>query len=144
VTTEDPYVRKKFAVNAYASKNDLHGSVVAVLRGTLQDRNLDLIPQPSRVVKKGDVHEVIATDEEKTPGSRVGRVAYVAFVEFHNAGVLVRGDQVSIGGEVVGHLSGFDLSHAPNHMNLVVEGSLTSGEERGLQVGMEVLFRMTD
>ncbi|HHW27575.1 MAG TPA: hypothetical protein GXX23_09650 [Firmicutes bacterium] len=144
MTTEDPYVRKKFAVNAYASKNDLHGTVVAVLRGTLQDRNLGLIPQPSRVVLRGDIHELIATDEEAAPGSNVGRVAYVAFVEFHNGGVLVRGDQVVIGGQVVGHLAGFDLSHAPNHMNVVVGGSLVSGEERGLQVGMEVLFRMVD
>ncbi len=142
MTTEDPYVRKKFAVNAYASKNDVHGSVVAVLRGTLQDRNLDLIPQPSRVVQKSDVHEVIVTDEDAVPGSRVARVAYVAFVEFQNGGVLVRGDQVSIGGRVVGHLSGFDLSHAPNHMNMVLGGDLVGGEERGLQVGMDVLFRM--
>ncbi len=140
--TDDPYVRKQFTVNAYASKIDLHGRVVAVLRGTLENRNLELIPQPSRVVLQGDVHELILTDEKAGPGARVGRVAYVAFVEFRNGGVLVREDEVSIGGQIVGRLAGFDLSHAPNHMNVVLGGDLVCGEERGLSVGMEVTFRV--
>jgi len=139
--SEDPYVRKKFTLNAYASKVELHGTIVAVLRGTLEDRNLELIPQPSRVVRQGDVHELILTDEDAGPNSRVGRVAYLAFVEFRNAGVLVRGDEVRINGLLVGRLAGFDLSHAPNHMNIVLVGDFVAGEERGLLMGLEVTFR---
>ncbi len=144
MATHDPYVRGNLATDAYAAKADLRGSVVAVLRGVLLDRNLELIPQPSRAVLQRDVHELIITNEPAGPGSRVARVAYLAFVEFHNGGVLLQGDRVSIGGIAVGHLAGFDLSHWPNHMNLVVRGDLLSGEDRGIGLQMPVTFQMED
>lgn len=142
MAAEDPYVRRSLTFKAYSRKCDLEATVVAVLRGTLHDRNLELIPQPSRAVRQGDVHEVILTDEAADPGSKVGRVAYVAFLEFLNGGVLLAGDLLSIQGIEVGRLSGFDLSHFPNHMNIVVQGRLESGEELGIALGGEARFRM--
>lgn len=139
---EDPYVRRSFTFNAYKDKREIRAKVVVVLRGTLSERNLDLIPQPSRAVKAGDVHEIILTEEAVSPGSRVGQVAYVAFLEFENGGVLLSGDSLSIQGVDIGRLAGFDLSHFPNHMNLVVKGELKSGEELGIALGGEAVFRM--
>ena len=114
--------------------------VAAVLRGQVPDRNMDLIPQPSRAVKAGDIHEIILTDECATPGSRVGRVAYLAFVEFQSGGILLYGDKVYIGDEPIAELLGYDLSHFPNHMNIVARGDLRSGEERGLRPGDMIVF----
>lgn len=114
--------------------------VVAVLRGIVPDRNMDLIPQPSRAVKAGDIHEIILTDQDAAPGSTVGRVAYLAFVEFQCGGVLLYGDRIYREGEPIGELLGYDLSHFPNHMNVVVRGELKSGEERDLRPGDTLIF----
>ncbi len=136
----DPYLGKKVSTGSYAAKVEVSAQVVAVLRGQVSDRNLELIPQPSRAVKRGDVHELILTDQESDPGSRVDNIAYLAFVEFQNAGVLLRGDQIRQGWDPVGELLGFDLSHFPNHMNVVARGDLKSGEERGLRPGDTLVF----
>lgn len=138
----DPYTSKKVTANAYAKKVPLEAKVVAVLRGTVADRGLELIPQPSRAVSKGEVHEVILTPEPASPGSRVGSIAYLAFVEFQNGGVLLSGDKVFVDGDEVGEVAGYDMSHFPNHMNLVVRGELRSGEDRGISLSSNVSFRM--
>ena len=36
------------------------------------------------------------------------------------AGVVLRGDSVLVNGELIGSVLGFDESHAPNHMNIVL------------------------
>ena len=141
---DDPYIRKKLAFNAYKEKCDLKARVVAVLRGTIHDRDLELIPQPSRAVLQGEIHEVILTDETTSPGGKVTHVAYVAFLEFLNGGVLLTGDLLSLDGRAVGRLAGFGMSHFPNHMNLVVCGQLTSGEEMGVTLGSLAVFKMAD
>jgi len=102
---------------------------------------MNLIPQPSRAVKTGDIHEIIMTDQDAAPGSKVARVAYVAFVEFQNGGILVYGDEVRLGEMRIGELLGYDLSHFPNHMNIVAKGNFVSGEERGIRPGDTMVFR---
>lgn len=140
--SSDPYTSGKVTTDAYAEKVPLESAVVAVLRGTVPNRGLDLIPQPSRVVSGGEVHELIFTPEPASPGSHVGSIAYLAFVEFRNGGVLLSGDMVVVDGEEVGELAGFDMSHFPNHMNIVIRGELRSGEERGVSLSSKVSFRM--
>jgi len=142
VASNDPYTTKKVTSDAYADKVPLEGKVVAVLRGTVANRGLDLIPQPSRAVSKGEVHEVILTSEPVAPGSRVGAIAYLAFVEFQSGGILLSGDKVYAGGQEIGELAGFDMSHFPNHMNIVVRGEPRSGEERGISLNTKVSFLM--
>ena len=138
----DPYVKKLVTTDFYAQKLPLKGRIVAVLRGTVEDRNLELIPQPSRAVKAGEIHEFIATVENAVPGSRVSQIAYLCFVEFKTGGILLHGDEVVLGGRTVGVIAGFDLSHQPNHMNIVVQvESLLSGEDRGLKSGAAALVR---
>jgi len=142
VAKNDPYVSKKVTSNAYVDKVPLEGVVVAVLRGTVPDRGLELIPQPSRTVSKGEVHELIVTPEPVSPGDRVGSIAYLAFVEFQQGGVLLAGDKVCIEGEEIGELAGFDMSHFPNHMNIVLRGDLRCGEKRGISLNTKVTFLM--
>ncbi|MBI4279300.1 MAG: hypothetical protein HY660_12670 [Armatimonadetes bacterium] len=138
----DPYVTGLLQENFFAQKSPVAGRLVVVLRGHLEGRELELIPQPSRAVTAGEVHELVAVDEPKAgPGRVVNRVAFLGFVEFLSGGVLVAGDEVRVGGRVVGRLAGYDLTHMPNHMNLVIltPGAL-SGEEMGLELGAAVGF----
>ena len=138
---KDPYISGKVSTDAYAQKCPVQGVVVAVLRGSVPDRGLSLIPQPSRAVRQGEVHELIVTPEDAGPGDRVAQIAYLAFVEFNNGGVILSGDLVTeASGAVLGVLSGYDMSHYPNHMNIVLRGDLRSGEERGLPLGTKVSF----
>ncbi len=137
----DPYTSNKVTSSAYADKVPLEGNVVAVLRGHVADRGLVLIPQPSRAVIRGEVHEVILTSEQASPGSRVGAITYLAFVEFLSGGVLLSGDKVLVDGKEIGEVAGFDMSHFPNHMNIVVRGDPRSGEERGISLSTRVSFQ---
>lgn len=137
---QDPYTRKLVTKDYYAEKGALTARVVAVLRGSLENRNLELIPQPSRVVKQGEIHELIVTDEKAAPGKTVQRIAYIAFVEFLNGGVLLYGDRVLAENSLLGTLAGYDMAHFPNHMNIVIQGEPDSGEDRMLSVGTGVIF----
>ncbi|MGI6660793.1 MAG: DUF6917 domain-containing protein [Bacillota bacterium] len=141
MSNADPYTRKLVNPSYYAQRNELVAKVVAVLRGQLDNRNLQLIPQPSRAIRQGEIHELIVTDENAAPGCQVQRIAYVAFVEFLNGGVLLHKDSVLTEKGCLGTIAGYDLAHFPNHMNVALQGSLESGEDRGLEVGMQVVFK---
>jgi fumarate reductase subunit C len=83
---------------------------------------------------------MIVTDEEAEPGSSVNPIAYLGFVEFAQGGVIVAGDRVSVNGEDIGYVCGFDETHMPNHLNIVVRGQRLSGRQRGFKLAEHVLF----
>ena len=69
-----------------------------------------------------EIHELIFTDESSAaPGGVVDSCSAVAFFEIKSGGLIVEGDEVFLGEEFLGKLVGFDLTHMPNHMNLVVK-----------------------
>ena len=122
-------------------RSPLAGSFVGVMRLKLDSRGLQLIPQGSRAIRRWDIHELILTEEKTGPGGRADRVAYLGFVEFSQGGVLLNGDEVRIGGTLVGTIAGYDETHMPNHLNIVLTGaSATSGVERGIALGAAVTF----
>lgn len=129
-----------FKADPYYAKSPLAGSLVVVLDGEYPQRGLKLIPQPSRAVCRNEVHEMIVTDEEAEPGSSVNPIAYLGFVEFAQGGVIVAGDRVSVNGEDIGYVCGFDETHMPNHLNIVVRGQRLSGRQRGFKLAEHVLF----
>ena len=141
IASNDPYTRKLVNTSYYAQRNELVAKVVAVLRGQLDNRNLELIPQPSRAIRQGEIHELIVTDENAGPGCKVQRIAYVAFVEVLNGGVLLHTDSAMTEKGCLGTVAGYDMAHFPNHMNVVLRGDLKSGEDRRLEVGMQVVFK---
>ncbi|MFP4200477.1 MAG: DUF6917 domain-containing protein [Clostridia bacterium] len=120
----DPYVRGVFGAggNPFLEKSVVVGRLVARLGGFSEDRNLSLIPQASRVLNQGEIHELICTTERAGPGDRVASVGYFGFFEVEIGGVALSGDTVKVGG-FSGELVGFDETHAPNHCNLVVRCS---------------------
>lgn len=119
------------------------GVVVAVLTGKLEDRGLDLIRPISRVLLKGEIHELILTDDQAaSPGKKVNRIAYLCFFEIVQAGVLLAGDAISAGGCEIGEIVGFDETHMPNHLNIVVKGKkLHSGLDLHLQLGAALAIK---
>jgi hypothetical protein len=118
------------------AKSDVVGRVVAVLRGTTERRGLTLTEHRSRAVPAGQIHELMLTDELSDLGSTIQRVALLAFFEVVQGGIILAGDQVTIGDTLHGTLAGFNETHMPNHLNLCLySADLSDGETRGLRIG---------
>jgi hypothetical protein len=138
----DPYARNLVNRGFYHSKPDMRARVVAVLTGTLENRGLELIQPISRTFPAGTIIELIGTDEQDAaPGGSVQRIAYLAFVEVLDAGVVLSGDAVTAKGDMLGVIAGFDDTHMPNHQNTIVRmQARRSGAEIGLTPGDEILI----
>lgn len=70
------------------------------------------------------------------------RIAYLGFVEIISGGVLVAGDELLIDGKVLGRIAGFDETHLPNHINIVIiSDKRCDGVSLGLTLEGEVSFK---
>ncbi|WP_342790830.1 Gfo/Idh/MocA family oxidoreductase [Streptomyces montanus] len=104
-----------------AVKHATHGTLVKVLTHRRDDRGMRLEDFASRCVRRGEIHELVTTDQRETaPGTRVDRVGFLGFAEMGCGGVLDRGDRVWIDGRPVGTVLGFDSCHFPNHYNILI------------------------
>ncbi|NLP17688.1 MAG: hypothetical protein GX376_01205 [Firmicutes bacterium] len=139
----DPYQAGFFKDNPFACKRPVRGKLVAVLQESLENRGLRLMMPISRAFCRGDIHELIVTGEEGAkPGRRVDKIAYLGFFEVELGGIVVSGDHVLIGERQIGIVAGFDGTHLPNHINVVLKVSQCfTGTELGLGLGDEVLFQ---
>ncbi len=136
---KDPYAANNVASSLYAAKQTVIGRLVAVLNGMNEKRGLELIVPPTRVVKCGEIHELILTDDaDAEPGKSVDPVSYLGFMEIQQAGVLRRGDAVLLNGKRIGALAGFDETHMPNHLNIVISCS-----RRRLSLEMDAALSQT-
>lgn len=137
----DPYANNMFGKqNPYFAKKPVWGKVVVVLDGVYENRGLSLIKPPSRVLKRGEIHELILTDEQCSPGDTVNRIAYLAFVEVEQGSVIVQGDTVMIRDQEVGSIAGYDETHMPNHLNIVLKGKRIPGRELAIDVDATVVI----
>lgn len=137
----DPYARKLFDQNPYAESTPVRGRLVTVLHASVQGRNLQLINPISRALRQHDVHELIITDEKAGPGSQVGRVWYAGFFEVEVGGMAIVGAPVTVGDRIIGELIGFDETHMPNHLNIVLRSdSPATGLELGLRLENPITF----
>jgi hypothetical protein len=138
----DPYQAGMLRFNPYADKRMVTGRLAVILRGKLESRGLQLVAPISRAVRKYDIHELIITDEAGAgPGRKVNSIAYAGFVEIITGGVLLVGDQFICGGRPLGRVAGFDETHLPNHLNIVIlAGSRPDGVDLGLTLESEVKF----
>jgi uncharacterized protein YuzE len=128
----------------YADKRDVVGRVVCILDARSENRGMELSIHPSRAVPKGKVHELVATDDPQAkPGQVVDRVAYIGFFEVEEGGIILVNDQVTVEGQELGQVVGFDFTHAPNHLNILIRtAALMTGPELGLKLGGRVVFSM--
>lgn len=138
----DPYQAGFFNENPYAAKRTIQGKLAVILRGKLEKRGLDLIPTISRAVLRNEVHELIVTDQDNVgPGSSVDKIAYIGFVEIIVGGVMTVGDTLTCQDKVLGRVIGFDETHLPNHLNIVLASdSRSDGVEQGLQLESDITF----
>lgn len=123
-------------------RREARARVVLVYGHKRHGRAMRLAPYWTRCVRQGDIDELVVTVRRvgTDDPSLVEDVAYVGFVEYERGSVVIVGDRVLVGDEPLGTLLGFDETHAPNHLNVVVEASeLLSGAER--RVGVEDTVR---
>lgn len=125
------------------TKFALPGRIVKTLHHARMDRGMTLIGVESRCVARGELHELVTSDQPGlVPGSRVDRVGFLGFVETVAAGVVERGDLFFVGGECVGTVVGFDDCHFPNHYNIIISTpQLRTADDLGLRPGADVRFQ---
>jgi hypothetical protein len=134
-----PYDPKRITPNLYGDRRPVEATIVALLHVSFKDRGLKLIDTKSRAVLKHEIHELMITDEKAaTPGGEANRVTAVAFFEITRGGIIVTGDDVTISGEKIGELVGYDMNHMPNHMNVLIRAP--SIDEPVLAVGETLVF----
>jgi hypothetical protein len=85
---------------------------------------------------------LLATDEtDKKPGDSVDRIAALAFFEVARSGCVIVGEKLIAGGQVIGTVLGFDETHEPNHMNIVVGmNHRRSGKQLKFKLGTKIRF----
>lgn len=135
-----PYDPGLITPSIYGNRRPVLGKVVALLHITFEERGLKLIQARSRALLRDEIHELMITDEEgAAPGRGADHVSAVAFFEVERGGLVVVGDEALLDGRVMGTLAGFDTTHMPNHMNVVVKAE--SLEEPPIRVGSRIGFR---
>ena len=138
--SETPYDPNLITPSVYGDRRPVVGEVVALLHVTFEERGLELIQSKSRALCEGEIHELMITDEEgAAPGGGADRVSAIAFFEVKEGGLIVVGDGVTLNDAFLGAVAGYDMTHMPNHMNvLVYSESLDSGP---IRVGDEITIK---
>ena len=134
-----PYDPKRITPDLYGDRRPVEATIVAILHISFKDRGLKLIDTKSRAVLKHEIHELMITDEKAAvPGGGADRVTAVAFFEITRSGIIITGDDVTVSGEKIGELVGYDLNHMPNHMNILIRAPTV--DESPLAVGEKLVF----
>lgn len=123
-------------------KRPVVATLVKVLVHRRTDRGMQLEEFSSRCVRRGELHELVTTDHTRAEaGATIDRVGFLGFAEILQAGVIDRGDEFSLNGQVVGTVLGFDSCHFPNHYNILVRADrLRTGADLDLAPGAVVTF----
>ena len=126
----------------YAANRPVTGEAVTALDSTHEARGLKLIPTYSRALPKNSIHELIATDErDKKPGDTANRIAYLAFFEVIRGGCIIVGETLVVDGKAIGEIIGFDETHEPNHLNIIIGvKSRNTGPQLKIKVGSKIKF----
>jgi kynureninase len=127
----------------YAAKTDVEGRLVCILDARSDKRGMELILHPSRALCRHEIHELAVTDDpHAAPERTVDRVAYLAFFRVEEGGIVLVGDKVEVSGKEIGEVVGFDLTHAPNHMNVLLRAAeRKTGPQLGLSLRDSIVFR---
>ena len=129
-------------LDTYAHVRPVAGRVVTVLDATHDSRGIQLISSYSRALPRYSIHELILTDEPgKKPGDTVNHIAYLGFFEVTEGGCLIVGEELSINHKPVGTLIGFDETHEPNHINIIIQShEFMTGNQSGWKIDDSIRF----
>lgn len=137
----DPYQSGIIPANIYYKKEQVTGRFVVIMHAILKKRGLKVIHQPTRAVKKFEIIEVITTEEHPELGDIVNSITYLGFIEVEKGGVLKVGDLVNTSKNNIGKIIGFDETHMPNHMNIIIKvNKRMSGKDLNLDLGEKLGF----
>jgi hypothetical protein len=137
--SENPYDPDLITPSVYGNKRPVIGEVIAILNITFKERGLKLISSKSRALIKNEIHELMITDESTAaPGGVVDRVSAIAFFETKNGGLVVVGDTMTHNDSFIGVVAGFDMTHIPNHMNVLLKTE--SLKSPSINVGDQLRF----
>ncbi len=137
----DPYANGLITERPSSVREAVEMRTVGVLASKRSGRGLRLIHPRTRCIRRHDIHELIVTSEQAAPGGTVDSAHYVGFFEFLEGAVIGEGDLVVANGRTIGTLMGFDETHAPNHINILLHAeSPLTGAELGLSPGDRVSF----
>ncbi len=143
----EPYARGRHKKYPMPFKLEVPGRMVVISNNRHDDRGLHLITPFTRAVLQHELHELMLTDErDARPGAVVNRTATLGFFEVNRTGLLAWGDELWIGNRLVGEVVGFDLTHFPNHMNVVcvAKEERLDGVAMGLKLDDPLRFRIPD
>jgi hypothetical protein len=137
--SKPPYDPKKITPDLYGDRRPVEGEIIALLHVRFKDRGLKLLDTKSRAVINHEIHELMITDEKAAaPGGGADRVTAVAFFEVNSGGLIVSGDDVTVSERRLGELVGYDMTHMPNHMNVLIRAATV--DEPPLSVGEKIVF----
>jgi len=107
-----------------AKRREVNGEMVVVLGSKRDRRGLSLVIPISRALLRNEIHELILTDEQEAgPGKKVDRIAYIGFFEVKLGGIVVIGDKVFTKDKAIAEIAGFDETHMPNHLNIILKAN---------------------
>ncbi len=129
-------------LSTYAANRPVKGAVITVLNSSHESRGLKLIATYSRALPKNSIHELIATDEaDKKPGDMANYIAYLAFFEVSRGGCIIVGETLFVDGKAIGEIIGFDETHEPNHLNIIIGvKKRQTGPQLKISVGSKIKF----
>jgi hypothetical protein len=140
VTHEDPYKAGLVSTPPYGDRRRVRGRVVVVLKHDVLPVTVNTIWPRSRALKTGEIHEMRRSTEDISAGDSTRDLIPVAFFEVTSGGVVVVGDRVMLHGSVLGEIAGFDETHMPNHMNIVLKKTDDWTSLDSLKLEEEVFF----
>jgi hypothetical protein len=125
----------------FTHKRDIVGSPVYVSYLATMGRKMTLESWTSRAVCKHEIHELITTAAQAEPGGIVHDVGYLGFFEIADGGSMRIGDLVRINDRPIGHVLGFDATHLPNHLNIVIQCEAAwTGRDLQMRLEDEIRF----
>jgi len=142
--SKEPYLTPPTRGYSYVLKADVKAKMISVADSQRENRGMELIIQKSRALIKGHLHELVVTiDTKAKPGKIVNSVAYLGMIEIVSSGLVVVSDDVFINNKKIGEVAGFDETHFPNHMNILIRvKKLSTGFKMGLKLGSCIRFSL--
>ncbi len=136
----DPFQKGLLSKDLYYAKRCVEGHLAVVMDGKAEKRGLELIVPKARAVRRHEMHELIFTcDSNAAPGRRVDPISFLGFMDVETGGVISQGDQVYVDDAPVGYVAGFDETHSPNHLNIVI---ICDHDMSGREIGAKLESRI--
>jgi hypothetical protein len=116
---------------------------VAILGHDHVNRGMIASPYHTRCIQQGQIHELVVVLENEEGLINLNDAWYLGFIEFKESCVLAKGMSAEIDGQQRGTLIGFDITHIPNHFNILIASKTPqTGRSAGVKIKVQCFFEM--